>query len=406
MTEFLNPYTFVRATTRSKEGELGDGEPPGHDRLIADRYTGKLTVRMEVVTPLLVLDDALATTDNQGHTTYGIRKDSQGKPLIPPSAVKGMLRSAYEAITNSRFGVFQGHEKKHHEALDETLRPAVAATEMSPAERVFGWAAPSGPGAWRGSVSVARVHPGTECKITSDGMPRILTLGAPSPSQALFYVGTKEGKPLPDRHPMGRAYQKNDQRLRGRKVYLHHVEFEAKTEPKAKMSNRSITEWIEPKPESTFSFELRVLNLSKVEIGALLWILALPDEAHHKLGYGKPLGYGSMKVSIDPNESELLLGSEWASRWKQMTPVKSPLAPFDASVRGDLVEAFQKAATGDINDTLDVKDVFEHLDHISDFLSAARGGKNIMYPPDEAKGQALPQAGSTMSIPTSRRPGT
>ena len=89
-----------------------------------------------------------------------------------------------------------------------------------------------------------------------------------------------------------------------------------------------------------------------------------------------------------------------------MTPVKSPLAPFDASVRGDLVEAFQKAATGDLNDTLDVKDVFEHHDHISDFLSAARGGKNIMYPPDEAKGQALPQAGSTMSIPTSRRPGT
>ena len=389
MTEFLNPYTFVRATTRSTEGELGDREPPGHDRLIADRYTGKLTVRMEVVTPLLVLDDALATTDNQGHTTYGIRKDSQGKPLIPPSAVKGMLRSAYEAITNSRFGVFQGHEKKHHEALDETLRPAVAATEMSPAERVFGWAAPSGPGAWRGSVSVARVHPGTECKITSDGMPRILTLGAPSPSQVRFYVtDPKEGKPL----------------LRGRKVYLHHVEFKAKKEPKAKPSNRSITEWIEPK--STFSFKLRVLNLSKVEIGALLWILALPDEAHHKLGYGKPLGYGSMKVSIDPNESELLLGSEWASRWKQMTPVKSPLAPFDASVRGDLVEAFQKAATGDINDTLDVKDVFEHLDHISDFLSAARGGKNIMYPPDEAKGQALPQAGSTMSIPTSRRPGT
>ena len=383
MTEFLNPYTFVRATTRSTEGELGDREPPGHDRLIADRYTGKLTVRMEVVTPLLVLDDALATTDNEGPTTYGIRKDSQGKPLIPPSAVKGMLRSAYEAITNSRFGVFQGHEKKHHEALDETLRPAVAATEMSPAERVFGWAAPSGPGAWRGSVSVARVHPGTECKITSDGMPRILTLGAPSPSQVRFYVtDPKEGKPL----------------LRGRKVYLHHVEFKAKKEPKAKPSNRSITEWIEPK--STFSFKLRVLNLSKVEIGALLWILALPDEAHHKLGYGKPLGYGSMKVSIDPNESELLLGSEWARRWEQMTPVKSPLEPFDASVHDDLVEAFQKAATGDINDT------FEDLDHISDFLIAARGGNNIMYPPGGAKGQALPQAGLKMSMPTSRRPGT
>ena len=142
------------------------------------------------------------------------------------------------------------------------------------------------------------------------------------------------------------------------------------------------------------------MNLSKVEIGALLWILALPDEAHHKLGYGKPLGYGSMKVSIDPNESELLLGSEWARRWEQMTPVKSPLEPFDASVHDDLVEAFQKAATGDINDT------FEDLDHISDFLIAARGGNNIMYPPGGAKGQALPQAGLKMSMPTSRRPGT
>ena len=122
--EFHNPYNFVPAPPRTKNGkpirgELGDREPSGHDRYLADKLSGKLHVRMTVETPLLVPDTARvevneADTQNakQDHKTFPVRVDGNGRPLINPTSIKGMLRSAYEAITVSRLSVFQKHEER------------------------------------------------------------------------------------------------------------------------------------------------------------------------------------------------------------------------------------------------------------------------------------------------------
>ena len=51
----------------------------------------------------------------------------------------------------------------------------------------------------------------------------------------------------------------------------------------------------------TFTGRIRFENLSKVELGALLFVLELPsgvdEELCHKLGMGKPLGLGSVKIT-------------------------------------------------------------------------------------------------------------
>lgn len=47
-----------------------------------------------------------------------------------------------------------------------------------------------------------------------------------------------------------------------------------------------------------FRFRVYFENLTEVELGALLWVLDLPEGHHHKVGMGKPLGLGS--VSIEP----------------------------------------------------------------------------------------------------------
>ncbi|MCS7314035.1 MAG: TIGR03986 family CRISPR-associated RAMP protein, partial [Bryobacterales bacterium] len=101
---FHNPYNFVPAPPRNtQDPDLGDGKPVEHDRFHADRYTGWIRVRMKAVTPLLVPDPEKQKEKNDGHLVLPVRVDSQGQPLIPASSVRGMLRSAYEAITNSRF---------------------------------------------------------------------------------------------------------------------------------------------------------------------------------------------------------------------------------------------------------------------------------------------------------------
>ncbi len=107
---FHNPYNFVPAPPRdTRHPALGDGPPVGHDRYDSDRYTGSLKVRMTVVTPLLAIDAARRTELPGDHYSYPIRTHN-GVPYIAPTSIKGMLRAAYEAITNSRLGVFVDHD--------------------------------------------------------------------------------------------------------------------------------------------------------------------------------------------------------------------------------------------------------------------------------------------------------
>lgn len=125
--EFHNPYNFVPALPRKKkedfsdldkeEGKLArqlcDDAPSGHDRYQSDKYSGQLHVQMIVETPLLLLDTARMGFDkNKKHKTYPVRVGRDEKPEINSTAVKGMLRSAYEAITNSRFSVFKNHDER------------------------------------------------------------------------------------------------------------------------------------------------------------------------------------------------------------------------------------------------------------------------------------------------------
>jgi CRISPR-associated protein (TIGR03986 family) len=108
---FHNPYNFIPAPPRkTNDPDLGDHEPVGHHRLFPDRYTGVIRVKMTAITPLLLPDAANATDIGNGHKSFPVRLDADGKPYIPPTSLKGMLRSAYEAITNSRLAVFPGHE--------------------------------------------------------------------------------------------------------------------------------------------------------------------------------------------------------------------------------------------------------------------------------------------------------
>lgn len=103
--DFHNPYNFVPAPPRSiSDPDLGDQPPVDQDTLLVDRYSGSIRVKMIAKTPLLVPDTERAQESTNGHKTFPLRVGADGRPLIPASSVRGMLRTAYEAVTNSRFG--------------------------------------------------------------------------------------------------------------------------------------------------------------------------------------------------------------------------------------------------------------------------------------------------------------
>jgi CRISPR-associated protein (TIGR03986 family) len=106
---FLNPYNFVRPLDRPRtEGHvLGNCPPPPHDRYVDGLLTGRITCTVTAVTPLFVSDSHAVEVGRNGHRTFRFFEYG-GEPALPASSLRGMIRSVFEAVTNSCFAVFDG----------------------------------------------------------------------------------------------------------------------------------------------------------------------------------------------------------------------------------------------------------------------------------------------------------
>ena len=247
------------------------------------------------------------------------------------------------------------NEKVPWDLLDNSLKPAESIDKLSPADRLFGWVAHGttrGPGAWKGKV---RIGDGVYSPRSGEERPSpvqrfdnplpLSILGAPKPAQARFYLGDASGEPQADGLSKEKAGYKNGKKLRGRKVYLHHTlahltDGKEKTrywdehqgaemsilpeyrqpsgEKQCTGQNRSITGWI---PKGTdFRFDIKVENLTREELGALLALLSL-EQQYFRLGFAKPLGLGSVALSIQWNGEEplpFMTGADFAERYHQL----------------------------------------------------------------------------------------
>lgn len=633
---FHNPYNFVPALPRDNKaiqgGELGDHKPVGHGRYLSDYWSGRIAVKLTAITPLLI-PDAAEMSEVDGHKTYPIRLGVDGKPYLPPTSIKGMLRSAYEAVTNSRLSVFETHDtplarrmpaagttakparverrqdglylriledssciggaakllrydkrgqppdkgekskaleyprsqglpqhgdpvrvkvekgkvsrieiwdkktppsndwkvgwvcitganisskqyervfiqqdhdlaikvtddivrlwenlifdyQKIHEKelkerqrkqkapndylghkpgqtawsrhiydgkqrkldegilcyveldrhrnvaalqpvtisrrlykqnpadlLPDNLQPAVDLSELSPADRVFGWVnqknrqpkqKTSNANSYKGQLRIHSVQcktPAAQAIESFDnlGLP-LAILGEPKPAQTRFYTAKdKMGTPLEQKVRKEHGYENNSRGLRGRKVYPHHRQLpdrywhnptQDRTEQNIEgryqvyrrpskdkerdSQNKSITGWVNP--QSKFTFDIDIINLSGVELGALLWLLSLPDNTYHRFGGGKPLGFGSVSLTIDwsSKNSYLYCGESWKTSYRSLTKVDLP--DIEAN---SLMAQYRQAAE------MVYEQKFESLPFIVAFLRCAQGfedGISVHYP--------------------------
>jgi len=320
--------------------------------------------------------------------------------------------------------------------LSDTLKQVPSYQQLSPAERVFGWVNQNGAGAYRGNL---RVGP-TRC-VTADalvefqrpGLP-LAILGQPKPQQARFYAAnSRQGEAQANGLSKEDAGYLPHKGLRGRKVYPHHAglpegywddpikdrtqepweprkgqkffqEYRRPHKPEiengaAKLNekrtafvlkhtpddeqrddqNRSITGWV--RQQSVFEFEIDVTNLSDVELGALLWLLTLPDDHFHRLGGGKSLGFGSVKLAVDWDRSDLRTGEKWKEFYSDLDGEgqENALRP------SDLIASFKKEVASAYGDG-----DFDRVSFIAAFKRAARGftdSKPIHYPRAKQPGQ-------------------
>ena len=93
----------------------------------------------------------------------------------------------------------------------------------------------------------------------------------------------------------------------GRKFYVHHNGWKSVLDGVKLGEDRNVR--ITPSPNNSsfqvmaqdqkFQFEIKMKNLREWELGLLIYTLELEPGLAHKLGRGKPLGFGSVAVQVD-----------------------------------------------------------------------------------------------------------
>lgn len=169
------------------------------------------------------------------------------------------------------------------------------------------------------------------------------TLLGPKPTTFQHYlVQTEENL---NNHPKNLAHYNSFNAIRGNKLYWHKSaqwkkDNQGDFNPKIDIKIRPI------KSGRTFIGNVRFENLSDVELGALLFALELPPNCCHKLGMGKPLGLGSVRIT------PTLILSDRKTRYTDLFaewPLKESAFP-DKSI-AYFKEEFEKHILNEIKET-------------------------------------------------------
>ena len=282
------------------------------------------------------------------------------------------------------------HESPPDALLSDELKPPLKGDALSPAERVFGWVNPAvgGEGAYRGCLRVGPIKlqasTGVDPAISTFPHPGIplAILGQPKPQQARFYAAANSrGDAQPDGLSKEKAGYDSSHGLRGRKVYPHqrHAadywtfpphrgESPEYIRPGSDLEardnqNRSILAWVAP--GASFGTDLHITNLTPVELGALLWLLELPEGCYHRFGGGKSLGFGSVRVDINWAETDLRTGEEWRSFYRSLDRT----SPRHIQAARDTITEYQNAVAEAYGDNSE----FVGAPFIAAFLQSAKG---------------------------------
>jgi len=124
-----------------------------------------------------------------------------------------------------------------------------------------------------------------------EGVPKIMSSPKPTTFQH-YLVQTSDNNRALNHYNLNAS-------IRGYKQYWHKSgeNWIEKDKESIEKHTSQYTKINPVKPGIKFSGRIRFENLSDEELGALLFALDLPEGCFHKLGMGKPLGLGSIKIT-------------------------------------------------------------------------------------------------------------
>jgi hypothetical protein len=231
---------------------------------LGDRLHGTLFLTLKVQTTLHVSTGVVVMGSDIGSRVPLIKTMVQNidqKLSIQGSSLKGCIRSAYEAITNSTLAVITS---RYRDKIPQERLPCKNKQELCPASQVFGALD------WQGLIEFSDA----KCENTGFATGFMPSLYRPRPDQRRAYFDARGN-------------------VAGRKFYYHTIRAIDKGQ------NQGITVQQAAK-EYTFKTQIQFKNLTAAELGTLLIVLGQDPKypIALKVGGGKPIGMGTMTVEV------------------------------------------------------------------------------------------------------------
>lgn len=277
----MNPYDFVRIDWKWPPERK---RPMWHHRLTGQDgqrlYSGHLELDIYAETPLFIADPRANSYDPR-RPAQSI-KNGQGEYIIPGSSLKGMLRNVVETLGNGCLTLFDGHYERgrvnYDREVPKEFHHCSDNANLCIACRIFGMLNERARGIFLGKVNIgdAIVYPD---KIRLYDAIYTQPLLEPKPHHASFYLDESRSH------------------IAGRKFYFHHSpDQEPLTDRKqVYMGGKPANRYIQPLDIDTqFHGCINFTNLTSDEFEVLLLAIVLEKDMRHKIGYGKPLGLGSI----------------------------------------------------------------------------------------------------------------
>ncbi|MFA6203145.1 MAG: RAMP superfamily CRISPR-associated protein [Gallionella sp.] len=320
---FYNPYHFIPLVRPdvSTWAALDDmAGKHGHHRYHG--FSGRIACRLTTKTPMFI-----GAKRTKSLPAEVLPYEFKERCAIPGTSLRGLISSVHEALSNSPLRVLEDDSYRVYAeprvkidvprstadfiaAVSENLLPLGFAKKqkrkcIAPAELLFGVVEQaSGKGT---ALTDAFAYAGNVCIGIGESRDkpemlrpvRLKELSAPKPpSPSLYFYRQQEGK-VTACSKRDLARRSDSCMINGRKVYLHAGNnpplWASKSSPRGDERRVCITPIAKGQ---TFFFSVDFHNLTREGLASLCAAIYPSQEFNHKLGMGKPLGLGSVK--IDP----------------------------------------------------------------------------------------------------------
>jgi len=284
--------------------------PVGHDRYQRNRLHGTLYLTLQVQTALHVSTGITEMGSDLGSRLPLIKTmtTTDRQLVIQGSSLKGCIRSAYEAVTNSTLAVITS---RYRDKIPSDRLPCRDREKLCPASRIFGAMD------WQGLVEFSD----SKCEKNELSVGFMPSLYSPRSECRTYFVGS---------------------RVAGRKFYYNMTSVINKGE------NRGI-----PAQQASRQYKFKTViqykNLLPEELGIVLLLLGQDPKFPMalKIGGGKPIGMGTMTTVV----TAIAHSQDVRSRYREYEVpnaqiIGSEMRTFiekqmDAAYQSDLLEKVQ-----------------------------------------------------------------